>query len=201
MTAYIYVYVDIIIYDICTIPAYVYVYIYIYIYIIHIYVIYIIYTYMCVCGGGGVYICLLQFSLFIYCKHEVFNGFFIEFENPEKQTGSGGEDIEFPGVLKKAYGKCGNSRDQLKKKWDFQGCSRKNHPWNIHGFQFLTLGFPGGVTQFFRISIGESLFFKGKVTNLKIPRIFSEKFILNPPPFGFLICKPIKAHLISFGAR
>ena len=91
---------------------------------------------------GGVYICVLQFSLFIYCKHEAFNGFFIEFENPEKQTqrvrwGAGGGgvlDIEFPGLLKKAYGKCGNSKDQLKKKWDFQGCSRKNHPWNIHGF-------------------------------------------------------------------
>ena len=48
--------------------------------------------------------------------------------------GGGGEDIVFPGVLKKAYRKYGNSRDQLKKKWDFQGCSRKNHPWNIHGF-------------------------------------------------------------------
>ena len=48
--------------------------------------------------------------------------------------GGGVLDIEFPGLLKKAYGKCGNSKDQLKKKWDFQGCSRKNHPWNIHGF-------------------------------------------------------------------
>ena len=53
----------------------------IYTYIIHIYIYYIYINVF-----GGVYICVLQFSLFIYCKHEAFNGFFIEFENPEKQT-------------------------------------------------------------------------------------------------------------------
>ena len=51
---------------------------------------------------------------------------------------------------------CRNSRGQLKKKWDFEGCSRKTH-----------LEFP---------------WVKGNMTNLKILWGFSEKYILNPPP-------------------
>ena len=54
---------------------------------------------------------------------------------PEKiQTGERWvEDKEFPG------GKERNSKGQLKKKWNFQGCSRKTHlkfPWVL---VFLTL--------------------------------------------------------------
>ena len=149
---------------------------------------YVYYIYIYVFGGGCIYVYCSSPYLYIV-NMKFLMGFLLSLKirKNKHKGGGGGLDIEFPGVLKKAYGKCGNSKDQLKKKWDFQGCSRKNHPWNIHGFYFLTLEFPGGVTQFFRISIGESLFFKGKVTNLKIVRIFSEKFILNPPPFGFLL--------------
>ena len=47
--------------------------------------------------------------------------------------------------------KCGNSRDQLKKKWNFQGCLRKNS-WNFHRSWFWILEFSRGVTQFCWIS-------------------------------------------------
>ena len=95
---------------------------------------------MCVClGGGGGCIYVYCSSPYLYIVNTKFlMGFLLSLKirknKQEGGGGGGGEDIVFPGVLKKAYRKCGNSRDQLKKKWDFQGCSRKNHPWNIHGF-------------------------------------------------------------------
>ena len=91
MTAYIYVYVDIIIYDMCSIPVYVYVYIY----IIHIiYVIYIIYTYMCVCvcleGGGCIYVYCS--SPYLYVLNTKFlMGFLLSLKiRKNKQEGGGG---------------------------------------------------------------------------------------------------------------
>ena len=110
MTAYIYVYVDIIIYDICTIPVYVYVYIY----IIHIiYVIYIIYTCMCVClgGGGGGCIYVYCSSPYLYIVNTKFlMGFLLslkirknkqEGQKVWKFQGSTKKEVGFPGVLKK----------------------------------------------------------------------------------------------------
>ena len=52
---------------------------------------------------------------------------------------------------------CGNSRGQLKEKWNFQGCSRKIM-WNFRGSWFSIMDFPRGVKQFWRISRVESLF-------------------------------------------
>ena len=72
------------------------------------------------------------------------------------------EDMECLGVLKKA---CRNSRGQLKKKWDFEGCSRKTH-----------LEFP---------------WVKGNMANLKILWGFSEKYIFNPPCLDFFWNSPI----------
>ena len=72
---------------------------------------------------GGVYICVLQFSLFIYCKHEAFNGFFIEFENPEKQT----QRVRW-GVghrISRAF------KESVRKVWKFQRSTKKE------------VGFPG----------------------------------------------------------
>ena len=56
-------------------------------------------------------------------------------------------------------------------------CILKKNLWNFHGSWFLTLEFPPrrGVTEFFRICIGESLFSKRKVTNIKIPRFSFRK--------------------------
>ena len=80
---------------------------------------------------------------------------------------------------------CGNSRDQLKKKWNFQACSRKTHvefPWVLALYHRISKG----VTQLCRISRGESLF---SPQFLRVKRQihwgFSEKYILNqtlPPP-------------------
>ena len=59
--------------------------------------------------------------------------------------------------------KLGNSMVQLKKKQNFQGCSRKNScaMWNFHDASWFFLPlieFWRGVTQFCLISKGESLF-------------------------------------------
>ena len=69
------------------------------------------------------------------------------------QTGVGVEDMEFPGVLNKERGK---SRGLLKKKWNFQGCTRKKCVYNFHGSWFMK--FPRGVTQCCRTSRVELLF-------------------------------------------
>ena len=52
-----------------------------------------------------------------------------QWATPEKIQKGGVEDMVFSGVLNKKHG---NSRGQLKKKWKFQGCSRKTNaefPW------------------------------------------------------------------------
>ena len=78
---------------------------------------------------------------------------------------------------------CGNSRGTLKKKWDFQGCSRKSHlefPWVL----VFDLGISKGCHTILQNFRGQKLVFsgisKGKVTNLKILEGFSEKYVLNP---------------------
>ena len=63
--------------------------------------------------------------------------------------------MEFPGVLKEEYVEIPGV--QLKKKLDFQGYSTKLIR-NLHASWFWTLKFPMGVTQFWRIFRGESLF-------------------------------------------
>ena len=48
----------------------------------------------------------------------------------QKKRTRGVEEMDFPGVLKKEHLEI--LRGQLKKKWNFQGCSRKTHvefPW------------------------------------------------------------------------
>ena len=70
------------------------------------------------------------------------------------------EDMEFPGVLKEHAEIPGVN---LK-----NGISRADQEkimWKFHRYWFLTLKFPRGVTQFCRISRGESLF------SLEFPRV------------------------------
>ena len=62
---------------------------------------------------------------------------------------------------------------------------------NFHESWFLTLEFPGGVTQFNRIFKGKESFLlsrisKGAVTNLKDPGFFFEKSMSSTLLFGFL---------------
>ena len=55
---------------------------------------------------------------------------------------------------------CGNSRGQLKKKWNFQGYSRKTHEISM-GLDFWSWNFQRkSVTQFRRISKGKAFFFR-----------------------------------------
>ena len=102
------------------------------------------------------------------------------------QTG-GVEDMEFPGVLKKEHVEILGIN--LKRSGISRVCSRKIHvefPWVL----FLTLEFPRGATQFWRISRGESLLsleFEVKVTNLKIPGDSFRKVYPPPPLFGFFL--------------
>ena len=75
--------------------------------------------------------------------------------------------------MKKARA-CGNFRGQLKKRWNFQGCSRKTH---VEFTLFLVFGlgiFRGGLV------FSEIPWVKW----LEIPggRGGSEKYILDPPP-------------------
>ena len=51
---------------------------------------------------------------------------------------------------------CGNSRS-IKKRSGISGGVHKKIMWNFQGSWVLTLEFPKGVTQFYRISRGESL--------------------------------------------
>ena len=54
---------------------------------------------------------------------------------------------------------CGNSRGQLKKKWNFQDGSRKYHvEFPYSKSSFLALEFPRGVTQFQGICKGKAFF-------------------------------------------
>ena len=108
------------------------------------------------------------------------------FQKKSKQVG-GVEDLEFPGVLKRKKN-CGNSSGQLKKKWNFQGCSRKTHvkfPWVL----IFDLGISKECHTILQNFQGWKLFFsgicKGAVTNLKISgwegRGGSEKYVFNSP--------------------
>ena len=69
---------------------------------------------------------------------------------------------------------CGNSRGQLKKKWNFQGKSVQEKPmWNFHGSWFLTLEFPRGVKQFWKISSKvEACFLSGISNSLSLLETF-----------------------------
>ena len=73
-----------------------------------------------------------------------------------------------------------NYRDQLKKYWYFQGCSQKTHvvegPWVL---VFELENSTKGCHTILQNLQGESLFSKGKVTNLKVPGFSSE---IPPPP-------------------
>ena len=84
------------------------------------------------------------------------------------------------GIEKRA---CGNTRGQLKKKWNFQWCSRKSQvefPWVL----VFELGLSKGCHTILQNFQGWKLVFsgisRGKVTNLKIPGVFSETYILSP---------------------
>ena len=126
---------------------------------------------------------------------------FLSFSQPnlnwlfKKKSSRRGREHGISRVIKERA--CRNSRGQLKKKWNFQGHSRKTHaeefPWVLvfnlgifkecHiillNFQWWKFVFPG--------------FSKGKVTNLKIlgGGDFSVKHILNPPCFDFIWNSPI----------
>ena len=95
---------------------------------------------------------------------------------------------------------CGNSRGQLKKKWNFQGWSRKNHmefPWvlvfcleNSNGCNTILWNFQGWSFILSGIS-------KGKVANPKLPVGFFKKvypqhrclnFFWNSPFYTYRIC-------------
>ena len=94
--------------------------------------------------------------------------------------------MEFSGILKKQHVEI---RVQLKKKVEFPWVLvKEKHLQNFHGSWFLTLEFPKGVTQFFRISRGESFgISRGKVTNLKIPDGIFRKAHPQVPMFGFFM--------------
>ena len=112
-----------------------------YIYAIYIYI-YMLY----------IYICYIYIYIYIYFSPD------FQWSIPENiqiDEGWGGHGSSR--IIKKI--ECGNSRSQLKKKWNFKGWSRKYYvefPW------VLVLGFwpeiPMDVTQSCRISRGEVLF-------------------------------------------
>ena len=82
---------------------------------------------------------------------------------PEKiQTGEA-DYMEFQGVLKKEHADIPGSS---KKGEDFLAVIRKKSCGSSMVLGFLVVKFPRGVTQFSGISKSESLFSKGKVTNL-----------------------------------
>ena len=117
-----------------------------------------------------------------------------EWTIPEKiQIKRGVEDIH--GISRDLEEKtCGNFWGQLKKKLKFQGCSRKTNakfPW-VLVFDF---GISRGCHTNLQNFQGQKLFFSGiswsKVTNLKFPGGFSEKYILNPPCLGFFWNSPM----------
>ena len=56
--------------------------------------------------------------------------------------------------------------ESIKKEVDFLGVIKKKSCGFSIGLRFMMLGFPLGVAQIYGISRGESLFSKGKVTNI-----------------------------------
>ena len=96
-----------------------------------------------------------------------------------KKTNRGGDRIS-RGIQERT---CGSSRGQSKKKWNFQGCWRKT-----------SAEFPRCITQFCRISRGESLFsleILSKFINLKFPGGF-QKSMSSTPSLAFSWNSPIK---------
>ena len=114
---------------------------------------------------------------------------------------------------------CGNSRSKLKKKWNVQGVFTKNL-WNFYGCWFLTSWnfhqrLSHNSAEF--AGVKAYMFSKGKVTNLKFPRVFIRKvYISSPPPtpvwrfsgiaqYSCLTCPPPgyqdQAYLAWFKAR
>ena len=88
----------------------------------------------------------------------------------------GVEDMEFPGVLKKYH------VEILGVNWKRSEIFRGDQEIMLHFHEswFLTLDFPRGVTQFYRISKAKGSFVlsrisEGKVTNLRDPGIFFKK--------------------------
>ena len=76
----------------------------------------------------------------------------------------------------------------MRPRWRKQDCAVVTC-WKWHWYRFLTLEFPpSSVTQFCRISRGDSLFSKDKVTNLKV-RVFRNVYIIssNHPLLGFFL--------------
>ena len=93
--------------------------------------------------------------------------------------------------------KCGNSRGQLKKKRNFEGCSSKNSYGLVFdlgtskGCHTILLNFHGWKLVFSRIS-------KGKVTNLKCPGGFSGFFFWNSPIQALILVFPTISQLASY---
>ena len=81
---------------------------------------------------------------------------------PEKKQIGGIQDMEFEGVLKKQA----EIPESIKKEVDFLGVIKKKLSGFSIGLRFLVLEFPRGVAQICGTSRGESLFVKGKVTNI-----------------------------------
>ena len=96
---------------------------------------------------------------------------------PDKiQTGDGGWGHSFSKGTKERT--CGNFKGHLRKKWNFQGCSRKSY------MQFTwVLVFDLGISTKRCHTISknpqgsESLFFKGEPTNLKSLGVFFQESI------------------------
>ena len=76
---------------------------------------------------------------------------------PEKIQTGGTEDIKFLGVLKKEHVEIPPGINE--KRSGISSCVQEKLMWNFHESLFFTLEFVGGVTQFWKISRGESLFF------------------------------------------
>ena len=91
----------------------------------------------------------------------------------KKQTGDLGHGISWS-IEEIASGYC---RGQLKKKWNFQGCSRKTHvefPWDLV-FDLETCKGCHKILQKFWGSKLFSRISRGKVTNLKLQGFFNRK--------------------------
>ena len=98
------------------------------------------------------------------------------------------EDIQFPGVARIEERACGNSRGQLKKKWNFQGWGIKkiscgiSRSWFFLALEFTKEGVSHDFVEFLLVkSFVISRISKGKVTNLKILGFFFKKLSSNPP--------------------
>ena len=100
---------------------------------------------------------------------------------------------------------CGNSKGELKKKWNFQGCWRKTHvefPWVV------VVDFGISSKGCYKISKCESLFspefLRVKSGKSQNSRGGSEKYILNSPSLDFFCKSPIqceKGMYFSFNFR